>query len=63
MYEDAYYCYGCKKIVPKRDQEEAPECCGEEMALLPIEECVKAPAAAEHARFDDEDEPCDDGTG
>ena len=23
--------------------------------------CEKAPASAEHARFDDDDEPCDDG--
>lgn len=62
MYEEAYYCYGCKRAVPRTDQEEKPECCGTAMTLLPIEECMKPPASAEHARFDDEDEPCHDGT-
>ncbi len=61
MYEEAYYCYGCKRKVPKTEKEEVPECCGTAMKLLPLDECVKAPSSAEHARFDDEDEPCDDG--
>ena len=63
MDEEAYYCYECKKTVPKKDPEGAPECCGKEMTLLPLEECSKAPASAEHARFDDDDEPCDTGLG
>jgi hypothetical protein len=61
MYEKAYYCYGCKRTVPKEEKEKIPDCCGTAMALLPMNECVKPPASAENARFDDEDEPCDDG--
>lgn len=63
MYEEAYYCYGCKRNIPTTEmaQKEVPECCGKPMEKLPLNECQKPPASAEHARFDDEDTPCDDG--
>ncbi|MBI9084194.1 MAG: hypothetical protein JEZ11_11395 [Desulfobacterales bacterium] len=38
-----------------------PECCGKPMKRVePMDQCL-APPSAEHARFDDDSEPCDDG--
>jgi hypothetical protein len=38
-----------------------PECCGQPMERVePLDQCL-APASSEHSRFDDEDQPCDDG--
>ena len=61
MNGESYQCPGCGKTVPKGKTTTAPECCGTTMVLLPIEECVKPPASAEHARMSDNDAPCDDG--
>lgn len=61
MTKEVYLCEECSKVVPKGECCDVPECCGKPMKVLPLEECVKPPADAEHARFDDEDEPCSDG--
>ena len=61
--EMAYYCDSCHKVIKKTGEKVfAPECCGKGMELLSLSDCMKDPAWAEHARFDDNDEPCDPGT-
>ncbi len=58
--EEVYYCYVCKTI--KREWKEEPVfCCGKEMTKQPLNQCVKSPSDAEHARTSDDDQPCDDG--
>jgi len=61
MSKEMYQCEDCEKTAQKGDTAEVPDCCGKPMKRVQEDVCVKAPAAAEHARFDDEDEPCDDG--
>ena len=62
--ELAYYCDGCDKVIKKTGEiEYAPECCGKEMRIMPLRECGKDPSFAEHARLDDDDQPCDPGMG
>ncbi len=57
-----FECDECgTKKEKKSEEEKKAYCCGKEMTELPMEVCTKAAAEAEHARFIDEDEPCDDG--
>ena len=54
-----YECVDCGNQAQASD--EAPECCGKKMREQePLQVC-EAPAGAEHSRFDDLGEPCDDG--
>ena len=57
-----YECVNCGGTVEvKADESKLPECCGN--AMKPAED-LKAcglSTTAEHSRFDDFDEPCDDG--
>jgi hypothetical protein len=55
----AYYCDHCNKVLKSGKMEFSPECCGHEMKFISVTECVKDPAWAEHARWFDEDGPCD----
>jgi hypothetical protein len=60
--ETAYHCEECGRYKAKReDIGEAPECCGKKMEEVPLFECRKDPAFAEHARLFEDDEPCDPG--
>ncbi len=58
--EFSYHCEDCGKY-SKGNGEEAPECCEKKMERLPMNECVKDPGFAEHARNFEDDEPCDPG--
>ena len=53
-----YKCSICGKMTDVEGKEKVPECCGMPMEKLPS--CTKT-LTAEHARFTDEDEPCNDG--
>lgn len=56
----AYVCEECHKVMRATgDGQHDPECCGVKMKKMPMTECRKDPAFAEHARFIDEDEPCE----
>ena len=55
-----YHCDKCKTQFKVDKQETTPECCGRPMTILNRDQCTTA-STAEHARFDDMDEPCDDG--
>lgn len=56
----AYECKNCKGQRRLEAGEGVPECCGRPMTAIPLDQCTQA-SAAEHARFDEPDEPCDDG--
>lgn len=61
MSEDqAYECEICKGQLMARTGASTPQCCGRAMKNIPLEQCTLS-ATAEHARLDDDDEPCDDG--
>ena len=57
-----YECVDCGNTAQVgADTDQAPECCGKPMQEQePLRVC-QAPAGAEHSRFDDLEEPCDDG--
>jgi hypothetical protein len=57
-----YHCDECGKY-SNAEGEDVPECCGGKMREMSLEECVKDPAFAEHARSFEGDRPCDPGTG
>lgn len=58
----AYHCDECGKYeMDKTPEGEIPECCGQKMKEVPLSECTKDPAWAEHARSFEDDEPCDPG--
>ncbi|MFW3147099.1 MAG: hypothetical protein ACMUIE_09845 [Thermoplasmatota archaeon] len=59
--EMAYVCDSCHKVVRKKGYEGNPDCCGRTMRQMPLAECVRDPAFAEHARSFEDDEPCDPG--
>ena len=59
--DEVYFCEECKKT--KDGSEDGPLCCGKAMKKLPLSQCTKAGADAEHARFTDDDDACDDGRG
>ncbi len=57
-----YECYKCGKTVElSADEAKAPECCGLEMKTAEELKACGVSSTAEHSRFDDLDEPCDDG--
>ena len=58
--EQAYECENCagQKMIKPGDQ--PPDCCDQPMKSIPLDQCTLA-TTAEHSRFDQEDEPCDDG--
>jgi len=62
MHPVFYYCEECGKTDSKEDNDpEEPFCCNKPMKPKELEVCTKAGGSAEHARFSDDDEPCDDG--
>jgi len=62
MTRMSYACDECKKYIVKTEgMDKVPECCGKRMRQVPLTECTKDPSFAEHARFEDDDEPCDPG--
>jgi len=60
MSQKAYRCPGCGDEIIIADSDQVPDCCGQHMNEIPLDECTKAPNA-ESARFGDEDGACDDG--
>jgi len=57
--------YMCKSCGGKKEVDTAsegvPECCNTPMEkMLPMNSCTVS-TTAEHSRFDETDEPCDDG--
>lgn len=60
MSKTAYNCPGCGEEVIVDDGGQIPECCGEPMKQIPLEDCTKA-HNAESARLMDEDGACDEG--
>lgn len=57
-----YECVDCGNLAGAvAEDAQIPECCGKQMVKQePLQAC-QAPAGAEHSRFDDLGEPCDDG--
>jgi len=57
-----YECVECgNQAQASAADAQPPECCGKPMQEQePLQVC-EAPAGAEHSRFDDLGEPCDDG--
>ncbi len=43
------------------DDSKVPECCGKPMRTLKALDSCQMSTTAEHSRFDDSGEPCDDG--
>ena len=60
--EVAYQCEKCRGEMLAQEGEAAPECCGQAMATIPLDQCTLS-STAEHSRWDADDEPCDDGRG
>jgi hypothetical protein len=58
--EKAYKCEICEGQVVTPADGPVPECCGQAMRNIPLNQCTLT-NTAEHARFDQDDEPCDDG--
>ena len=58
--DQAYECANCKNQKMSKEAENTPECCGQPMSNIPMDQCTLA-TTAEHSRFDKDDEPCDDG--
>ncbi|MGD8992529.1 MAG: hypothetical protein PVI00_13825 [Desulfobacterales bacterium] len=57
-----YECANCGNTVEVNDKEpKAPECCGKEMQSAEELKACGLSSTAEHSRFDDFEEPCDDG--
>ena len=57
-----YECADCGSTVELAAEEaKAPECCGNEMKPAADLKACDTSSTAEHSRFDDIDEPCDDG--
>ena len=58
--EKAYRCDICKGEVVTASDGAIPVCCGQAMQTIPLDQCTLT-TTAEHARFDQEDDACDDG--
>ena len=58
----AYQCKNCQGEALLKEGENPPECCGQTMNTIPLDQCTLS-ATAEHSRWDTDDEPCDDGRG
>ena len=57
-----YECASCGNTVEvSADEAKAPECCGNAMQTAEELKACGLSTTAEHSRFDDFDEPCDDG--
>ena len=57
-----YECASCGNTVEvAADETKSPECCGSEMKPTEDLKACGLSSTAEHSRFDDFDEPCDDG--
>ena len=57
-----YECAQCGNTVEVSAKEaKAPECCGKTMQSAEELKACNLSSTAEHSRFDDFEEPCDDG--
>jgi hypothetical protein len=56
----AFQCDRCKRETLATDDGGTPACCGKPMQSIPMDQCTLS-TTAEHSRFDQDDEPCDDG--
>ncbi|MGD1969571.1 MAG: hypothetical protein PVH74_19470 [Desulfobacterales bacterium] len=57
-----YECENCGSTLEvSAEASEAPECCGSVMKSAEDLKACGLSSTAEHSRFDDIDEPCDDG--
>lgn len=56
----AYHCSHCDEEKIISADKAAPECCGETMLQIPLEDCSK-PYNPESARLYESDDACDDG--
>ena len=59
MVKKTYKCLKCGKTIECSD-ENLPECCGQIMEQMPLDNCTQ-PHSAEYSGPFEEDEPCDDG--
>lgn len=60
--EKAFQCDHCKGQVKIQNGQKSPECCGQAMKSIPMDQCTLA-TTAEHSRLNSDDEPCNDGRG
>lgn len=62
MSEKTHFkCTHCEGLATLEKGKAAPECCGEPMITAePMDQCTVT-STAEHSRFDETQEPCDDG--
>ena len=59
--KQTFECVHCgNKIEQNADDSKIPECCGKPMQAEGLDACQTS-STAEHSRFDDLGEPCDDG--
>lgn len=57
-----YECAKCGNTVEVSGKEsKVPECCGKDMQSAEELKACDLSSTAEHSRFDDFEEPCDDG--
>jgi hypothetical protein len=56
----AYHCSHCNEEKIIDAEKNTPECCGETMQQIPLDDCSK-PYNPESARLDEADDACDDG--
>ena len=56
----AYQCENCQGQKLAAQEKQPPDCCGQSMQTIPMDQCTLA-TTAEHSRLDKDDEPCDDG--
>lgn len=57
-----YECVTCGNTVEvSAEKSNSPECCGNAMKTVEELKACGLSTTAEHSRFDDFDEPCDDG--
>ena len=56
-----FECVNCGNKAEKNAGDTSiPECCGKPMQVEGLDSCGMS-TTAEHSRFDNQDEPCDDG--
>lgn len=60
--KQVYECENCKKSIEvSADEAKAPQCCDKPMQKVePLDACTTS-TTAEHSRYDDFDDACDDG--
>ena len=61
--EEVYFCEDCERTIPLATAQGLPICCNKNMKKMPLSMCMKSGASAEHARFHDDDDACDEGRG